>query len=324
MVLLFGGASLAHDDPEHDHQHDPAAAPVFEIADGKLVSMVQMKIEKGVRTIVANGIPDHETGRFPNRGNPNRITEQPYVFTMPEKPEMLERPIATQPRMAFGVALNGVVFDPATAELWNGDRRWRYEALTGGMDLGIDSSNAHVQPNGAYHYHGIPEGLLKKLAEHRESMILIGYAADGFPIYGPYGYADPKDPKSDVVKLKPSWRVKEGNRPADGPPGEYDGAFTQDWEYVEGLGDLDECNGRFGVTPQYPEGTYYYVLTESFPFIPRMWRGEPDASFEKEGGPGLRGPGGPGNDRPRRPEPRGPAGPGNGDRPPPPPRGQRS
>ena len=52
------------------------------------------------------------------------------------------------------------------------------------------------------------------------------------------------------------------------------GAFTQDYEYVEGLGDLDECNGRFGVTPEFPEGIYYYVVTDDFPFFTRCLKGD--------------------------------------------------
>ena len=52
------------------------------------------------------------------------------------------------------------------------------------------------------------------------------------------------------------------------------GAFTQDFEYAEGHGDLDECNGRFGVTPEFPNGIYYYVVTDDFPFFTRCLKGE--------------------------------------------------
>ena len=78
-----------------------------------------------------------------------------------------------------------------------------------------------------------------------------------------------------------------------------------DYEYVAGLGDLDECNGRYGVTPEFPQGTYYYVVTSEFPSIPRMWRGEPSESVRARGagaGPGGRPPG-------ARPGERGPDGP---------------
>ena len=57
----------------------------------------------------------------------------------------------------FGVAVNGVVFDPGAAEWFNRDPRsgWQYEPLAGKINLGVDESFAHVQPNGAYHYHGM-------------------------------------------------------------------------------------------------------------------------------------------------------------------------
>ena len=82
-------------------------------------------------------------------------------------------------------------------------------------------------------------------------------------------------------------RRAQANRPKgdDGPGGKYDGTFIQDYEFVKGSGDLDECNGRKGVTPEYPDGTYYYVVTDAFPFIPRFYRGTPDSSFERRMGP---------------------------------------
>ena len=118
---------------------------------------------------------------------------------------------------------------------------------------------------------------------------LVGFAADGFPIYTSYGHTNPKDATSPLKKLRSSYRLKKGNRPG-GPSGTYDGRFTEDFEYVQGSGDLDECNGRFGVTPEYPCGIYHYYITEEFPYISRLFRGTPDPSFEKRGGPGPRRP----------------------------------
>ena len=51
------------------------------------------------------------------------------------------------------------------------------------------------------------------------------------------------------------------------------GTFTSDNEYVAGLGDLDECNGRVGVTPEFPNGIYHYLITDSFPYIQRCIKG---------------------------------------------------
>jgi hypothetical protein len=145
-------------------------------------------------------------------------------------------------------------------------------------------------------------------------MILLGYAADGFPIYNQYGHSDPKDAKSPLKKLRPSFSLKTGTRPAGSPVGPYDGTFTADYHYVAGSGDLDECNGRFEVTPEYPEGIYHYSLSESFPYVSRSFRGAPDPTFVPPGG-GFGGP--PGRRGPPGPPP--PFGPPRGGPPPPPP-----
>ena len=103
--------------------------------------------------------------------------------------------------------------------------------------------------------------------------------------------------------MKSSYKLKSGARPAqeNGPGGNYDGRFTQDFEYVPGSGDLDETNGRNGLTPEFPEGTYYYCITAEFPFVPRQWHGTPDQSFSK----GDRPPGGQGRPAPLGGAPRG-------------------
>jgi len=277
-------------------------------AHGHDQNSVQFTEEGGYRIIRANGIPNHPHGKFPNRGNPNSISAQNYIFRVPLDPKPSSRPTASG-RLLFGIALNGVPFDPGTAEFWNDDPRsgWRYDALSGKINLGIDQSNAHVQPSGAYHYHGLPLGLISKLGGG-ERMLMIGWAADGFPIYSQYAFDAANDSKSGVRKMRSSYRLKKGARPG-GPRGRYDGTFNEDWEYVSGSGDLDECNGRFGVTPEFPNGTYYYCITETYPFISRSFRGTPDSSFRHQGGGPPGGRGGPGG--------RGPPGRGGGRRPPP-------
>jgi hypothetical protein len=52
------------------------------------------------------------------------------------------------------------------------------------------------------------------------------------------------------------------------------GTFTTDYEYVAGLGDLDECNGRTGVTPEFPKGIYHYYITDTYPYIQRCLKGK--------------------------------------------------
>jgi hypothetical protein len=117
-------------------------------------------------------------------------------------------------------------------------------------------------------------------------MVLLGYAADGFPIYGPDGPGDPTDLKSKPRRLRPGYRLRDGQR-KDGPKGRFDGRFVEDFAFDPAWGDLDECNGRTGPTPEYPDGTYYYVVTDEFPFVPRLYRGQPDPSFRHGPPPGV-------------------------------------
>lgn len=251
-----------------------------------IISKVVTTTGDGFRIIQSNGIPDHQPGEFPRRGNPNTMSAQSYSFRVPLEPKMAERPIPSR-HAWFGVALNGVPFEPGTGEFWEGRREWNFEAMTGHMDLGIDEHHAHVQPGGEYHYHGLPTGLIQREGGDNNQMCLVGYGADGFPIYTARGHVDAKDPASPLKAMRSSYQMKKGSRPQseDSPGGRYDGTFTADYAYQAGSGDLDECNGRFGVTPEYPAGIYHYYITEDFPFISRMWRGIPDPSFEKAGGP---------------------------------------
>ncbi|MDJ0643439.1 MAG: YHYH protein [Erythrobacter sp.] len=231
------------------------------------------------RELRANGIAAHLTGQFPNSGNPHRIEEQRYDYRVPAAPSLTG---TTQSALGqvFGIAVNGVVFDPGANEFYRGDRGsgWQYEPLRNALDMGLDENHAHVQPNGAYHYHGLPSLLLDELEVRAGAHSpLIGWAADGFPIYALYGSGN----DGEIREFASSYRVKPGTRPSgDGNPGgTYDGTFTKDYEYVAGLGDLDECNGRWAKTPDFPAGTYTYFLTRQWPVVPRCYKGSPSSDF---------------------------------------------
>ena len=115
------------------------------------------------------------------------------------------------------------------------------------------------------------------LIKERESGLLhspiVGWAFDGNPIYGPYAYSDPTDQSSSIIKLNTSYQLKPNlvynvdSNPnpvrVDGPllSAEAAGNFVEDYEYVFGLGALDQYNGRFCKTPEYPDGRYCYFVT---------------------------------------------------------------
>jgi hypothetical protein len=226
-------------------------------------------ISDNKRLMSTNGLPNHITGVFPNAGNPNTISAQNVKYAFPLNPVYTGKAKwAREP----GVAVNGVKFEPETAEAFvcETGERYRIEAFQTLVNLGLDSNHAHVQPTGAYHYHAVPTGLIS-LLDKGEDLILVGFALDGFPIY-----------YSKSGKYKPSFKLASKSRTGDvcsydtrkeiikkelkntNP----DGTFVSDWEYVKGLGDLDECNG-INVS-----GKYMYVLTDTYPYSGRCLMGE--------------------------------------------------
>ncbi len=269
---------------------------------------VEYTITADTILIEGNGIPDHETGAFPNSGNPNSISAQDVSFEITRTPTYVGTPTDTK---IFGVSVGGVVFDPGTAER-DATTGWSIEAFntSGIFPAGVDFNNAHVQPDGTYHYHGIPEGLSE--GDEATHSNIVGFAADGFPIYSLYGYENAEDASSDVVALESSWQLKEGTRAAGEPSGTYNGDYTDDYEFVAGSGDLDQCNGLFTVTPDFPEGTYSYFVTEEFPYVARCVMG--DVSTSNLGSTAGGGPAGGPPQNGQEPPSGGP----DGNRPPPP------
>ena len=254
----------------------------YAITDAQTGTQVSVTVRNGVRRIRANGLPNHATGTFPNAHNPNSISAQSYDYSLPASPTRNADSTAYALPQPFGIAINGVLFDPFAAEWWDrSTASWQYEALGGGIDLGVDQNHAHVQPNGAYHYHGIPTGLAATIKSGQHSP-LVGWAGDGFPIYLNRGYRRPTDAKSGTRTLATSYQLKSGTRP-DGPGGAYDGTYVLDWEYREGSGDLDAANGRFAVTPEYPRGTFVYILSPGVVEIPRRFAGTLAQSFVRNG-----------------------------------------
>lgn len=243
------------------------------------------------RTMTGNGVPNHAVtgGSFATKVSAQTLSGISMAFA----------PAATSTSTAVSVpayALNSVKMEPSTAGTCtntatsaasgcnyaggNGGT-WKMEAMADPsvsswkFSFGTDENNAHVQPNGQYHYHGMPTKLITVLnSSSSTSMTLVGWAADGFPIYANLGYTTATDAKSALKIMKGSFRVKTAagaNRPSisDFPMGH----FQQDWEFDASVGDLDECNGRTGVTPEYPAGIYHYYVTSTYPFIQRCVKG---------------------------------------------------
>jgi hypothetical protein len=241
-----------------------------------------------MRTMTSNNLPNHTVGTFPNSGNPNAIAARTGTTFSAKLVPVAST--STAIANVIGYALNGVKFDPATAgtcastitsssncNLAGGTDTWKIEALgQTTFNFGVDTNNAHVQPTGDYHYHGMPEGILTNAGASSTSpkMVLMGWALDGYPIYGRYGYTTATDATSALKVIRGSYvvdTVADAGRPSTAlvPLG----AFTSDWNYVAGSGDLDDCNGRFGATPDFPNGIYHYYATDTYPYLPRCMKG---------------------------------------------------
>jgi hypothetical protein len=141
----------------------------------------------------------------------------------------------------------------------------------------LDTSNGHYFLNNAegigygYSYLANPKGLRVQLQDNLDSNYvtptilshspIIGYAYDGYPIYGPYGYSNPLDQESSIQRMTSSYSLKN-SRPLGPSTIEYPlGYFIEDYQYIHRSGSLDENNGRYCVTPEYPQGTYAYFIT---------------------------------------------------------------
>lgn len=184
-----------------------------------------------------------------------------------------------------------------------GDGIWRRWALYGEGQT-FDACLGHQPGTGDYHHHAEPLCLRAQLSDNlvlshtlRTGPVyseklppwnhspILGWAFDGYPIYGPYGYSNPMDSTSLVTRLASSYQLRDITTRTSlpdwslpnhtgvsqqltssqyGPPVSTAyplGRYVEDFEYVAGLGDLDQYNGRFEVTPDFPNGTYAYHVT---------------------------------------------------------------
>ncbi len=133
--------------------------------------------------VESDGLPNHATPKYPNANNPNRILKQNYKFYIPRQPQRADTPRRT-PLGPIGVAVNGIPFyNQYNAE---GEDAVQVEVF--------DSCCGHPDPKGRYHYHKYPVCIKSPFKdEPGKHSPLLGYAFDGYAIYGPNG-ADGKPP----------------------------------------------------------------------------------------------------------------------------------
>lgn len=242
---------------------------------------LEISVDNGVCTFSSNNIPNHDIGVGGNFATP--VAEVEMVYSITAGPDFAPSPTALNLEYDNAVLLNGVKVDLFAAACFGvGDEKigcndinqpWRFDPMSPMNNFGTDIHNAHTQPSGAYHYHGNPEALFD--FDTAVESPVVGFAADGFPIFGSYF-----DDNGIVRKAESSYQLKAGARPDSDvdPGGDYDGTYRDDYEYVEGSGDLDECNGMT------TDDIYGYYIIDAFPYILGCYRGIPDDSFRKGGG----------------------------------------
>ena len=272
--------------------------------------------------ITTNGIPNHdfESTNACTQGN-DCTAAQNYEWSIPRNPTVDTTgghnsnacPEANgdyqcaAERGAIAVAINGVpIYGPEDGP--GGDavaaEHGAFVEDRQPIDLGI--CHGHNAMGGTYHYHAdsncmhwhpeagenikddydmsTPQAVAQNTYDGNHSQV-IGVAYDGYPIYGFWGYDD----DLNIVEMKSSYELKDGETGYNG---------IDDYQYTEGLGHLDVCNGHFGPTPEFPLGIYHYHSTMQnsagdmgFPYFLICYHGEADQSSSGGNGNGNGGEG---------------------------------
>jgi YHYH protein/Putative Ig domain len=206
--------------------------------------------------IKSNGLP---VNRSHVRFVYSTYTAKPnaYVFRIPRQRNIIDPSKKIKTTGIIGVAIDGV---PIRAPFSNKTHVFNNTVYTDNDVLNpfnypTGNGTNLVEADGLIYYISDP-----KLLYHKDPTAhspIIGYALDGWPIYGPYGYAN-VDGTGDVILMTSSYKIKTQARANGTIP---DGSFIEDYVYINGSGILDEYNGRECITPEYPKGVYAYFVT---------------------------------------------------------------
>lgn len=279
------------------------------ITNNILVNCQSVQYSSNFVYVSATGIPAYPTGPFLD-GNPSQASNQNAIFKIPLNPVANTGSLTATTGGNIGVFINGVaLFDYRDGVAWNSTSNalcggpgnppcpggptasflWNRDAIPA-EKAGFDCSKAHPAM-GNYHHHQNPSAFKLDLnvisticnlydanglysIDSTKHSPLIGYAYDGFPIYGAYGYKN-LDGTGGIVRMKSSYKLRNISTRVTSPTGAtvtagpnvsttYPlGYFREDYEFVSNSGTdyLDIHNGRVCVTPEYPGGIYCYFAT---------------------------------------------------------------
>jgi hypothetical protein len=260
--------------------------------------------------VTTTGVPSYITGPFMD-GNPSLATNQNAIFKMPLNPTQNTGTLTNTTGGNIGIFINGVaLFDYRDGVAWNSNTNtlcgglpgmspcpggpgatmsWNRDAIPA-EKAGFDCSKGHPAM-GNYHHHQNPSAFKLDLTvisnvcdlydadglyviDSTVHSPLIGYAYDGFPIYGAYGYKN-TDGTGGITRIKSGYQLRnitartiwaDGTDVPDGPVVSTTyplGYFREDYEFINHSQSdyLDSHNGRFCITPEYPNGIYCYFAT---------------------------------------------------------------
>ena len=290
----------------------------------------------------STGLASYNMGPWQNGSFPNLPVNQKLLYRVP-RTNNVPATKSTTGGGEIGIFVDGVeMFNSWDAFYWNGTTEtsgggtgyWNRDAYVN-EGATFDAGNAHQQNTGTYHYHANPPGLRYLLGDNvnystttktysegtntpTKHSPILGWVADGFPVYGPYGYSNATNASNGIRRMISGYVIRNGsygtsNLTANGrttipqwavrlfnvasniiagpavstsyPLGRYmeDNDYLGDHGYTQGVDfDLDQYNGRFCVTPEFPNGTYAYFVaistngTPVFPYnIGRGYYGSP-------------------------------------------------
>ena len=269
VLLLLAAPSLAAAPPELDHWLLNTSG---QTGYGGLPANVQrIRYSAANGYVNCSGIPRYTIGPWP--GDPNVPSNQSFLFRIPRNPVANAGTKTATPLGPVGAWINGVpVFNSLDAMSYMGQNVWHQNAVVVEASS-FDACLGHPAPGGVYHHHQNPTCLYT--ADSTQHSPILGYAWDGFPIYGPYGYRN-ADGSGGFIRNRSSYakrNITQRTTLPDGtalPPSQYGpavsstyplGYYAEDFEYLAGSGELDAYNGREVVTPEYPAGIYAYFVT---------------------------------------------------------------
>ncbi len=235
------------------------------------------------------------TDRMGAYSNPGACSTQSYVHRFPRVSVVSGTKSLSPKGGQIGLLLNGIpIYGLGDGKSYNGSANanggsgvWNDEVYLG-EGVSLDTAfTAHPQQQGAYHSHALPKRLYETYSSSVHSPI-VGWAFDGYPVYGPYGYSTATNSGSAVARMKSGYSLRNistrttlpaipnggGTASQTGPAVSTTyplGTYVEDYEWLSSNGgDLDQYNGRFCVTPEFPSGTYAYFATMSSTGTPQF------------------------------------------------------